>query len=83
MDSFRKLRARRYGVNYSYLFLDPSGKDLDELRGYVEDGKVRSVVGTTVELQDIEAVRKACQVVFSGKGGLGKMVIKITKADAS
>jgi NADPH:quinone reductase-like Zn-dependent oxidoreductase len=77
MDCVRKLRARRYGVEYSYMFLESSGQDLDELRTYVEDGRLRTVVGTTVELSDISAVQNACQVVYSGKGGLGKVVIKI------
>jgi hypothetical protein len=77
MDRVRKLRARRYGVEYSYMFLQSSGQDLDELRTYVEDGRLRTVVGTIVELSDIEAVQNACQVVYSGKGGLGKMVIKV------
>jgi NADPH:quinone reductase-like Zn-dependent oxidoreductase len=77
MDCVRKLRARRYGVEYTYMFLESSGQDLDELRKYVEDGRLRTVVGTTVELSDISAVQNACQVVYDGKGGLGKMVIKV------
>jgi NADPH:quinone reductase-like Zn-dependent oxidoreductase len=77
LDFIRKLRARRYGVAYSYIFLDPNGNDLDTLTRHVEEGKLKPVVGTTVNLSDIEAVRKACQVVYSGQGGLGKAVIKV------
>ncbi|KAJ6026903.1 uncharacterized protein N7446_004495 [Penicillium canescens] len=77
MDCVRKLRARRYGAEYSYLLLGSTGQDLDDLRGYVEDGRLRTVVGNTVKLADIEAVRSACQVVYSGKGGLGKTVVKV------
>lgn len=79
LDCVRKMRARRYGVNYSYLFLDPNGKDLDELRGFVEEGKMRTVVGKTVLLKDVEAVRDACQVVYSGRGGVGKTVVKVVE----
>lgn len=77
LDQVRKLRARRYSVDYSYMNLDSSGKDMNELRGYIEEGKIRTVVGTTADLRDIDAVRKACQVVYSGKGGFGKTVIQV------
>ncbi|EGD99341.1 hypothetical protein TESG_06695 [Trichophyton tonsurans CBS 112818] len=77
MDSIRKFRARRYGVTYSYMFLESSSKDLDELRDLVESGKLRTVVGTTASLRDLQAVREECQIVYSGRGGLGKVVIKV------
>lgn len=77
LDSIRRLRAYRYSTEYSYMFLQSSGKDLDELKGYVEEGRLRTVVGTTVDLQDIEAVRQACEVVYNGRGGLGKLVIRV------
>ncbi|KAJ9298196.1 hypothetical protein DTO271G3_3801 [Paecilomyces variotii] len=80
MDSIRKLRAKRYGVSYSYMFLEPSGEDLDTLRGYVEEGRLKTVVGTTANMQDIAEVRKACQVVYSNRGGLGKVIIVVDKA---
>jgi NADPH:quinone reductase-like Zn-dependent oxidoreductase len=77
LDYVRQLRAWRYGTHYSYFFLQASAEDLDELRKYVEEGKLKTVVGTSVDLRDIEAVRNACQVVYDGKGGLGKLVIKV------
>lgn len=80
LDYVRQLRARRYGTHYSYFFLESSSDDLDELRKYVEEGKLKTVVGTSVDLRDIQAVRDACQVVYSGKGGLGKLVIRVIDA---
>lgn len=77
LDQIRKLRARRYKTRYSYMFLRSSGEDLDELSRYVEDGKLKTVLGTVADFRDIEAIRKACAVVFGGKGGLGKTVIRI------
>jgi hypothetical protein len=62
------------------MFLEPNGKDLDSLREWIEEGKVKSVVGTVVNLRDIEEVRRACQVVYDGKGGLGKAVIRVIKS---
>lgn len=77
MDGVRRLRAWRWGVEYMYWFVEPSGGDLDALRGYVEEGKLVPVVGRRVDLRDIEAVREACGVVYKGKGGLGKTVLEI------
>ncbi|RHZ70325.1 hypothetical protein CDV55_107699 [Aspergillus turcosus] len=81
MDSIRKMRARRYGVSYTYMFLHENGKDLDALREYVEDGKLKTVVGTTVDMSDIQAVRDTCQVVYTNQGGLGKAVIKVAESE--
>jgi hypothetical protein len=43
----------------------------------MEDGKLRPIVGKSVKLEDIRAIREACTQVSSGKGGIGKMVIEI------
>lgn len=77
MDSIKRFRAWRWSVEYEYLFLDSSGAELAELATYVEEGKVRPVVGSRVNLRDIDKVREACSVVFKGKGGIGKTVIDI------
>ncbi|KAE8153826.1 chaperonin 10-like protein [Aspergillus avenaceus] len=83
LDTTRRLRACRYGVEYSYMFLEPSGADLDLLRGYVEQGQLKTVVGTAANMWEVEAVQRACQVVYSNQGGLGKVVIRITRSDES
>jgi NADPH:quinone reductase-like Zn-dependent oxidoreductase len=79
IDMVRKWRASRWKVTYSFLFLDANGKDLDTLREWIDKGNVKSVVGATVDLNDIEALKKACQLVNDGKGGVGKTVIKIAE----
>jgi NADPH:quinone reductase-like Zn-dependent oxidoreductase len=71
----RKARAWYWSVNYSYLFLHPNGEDLDSIRQLIEEGKLRTVVGTTAHFKDLKAVRDTCQVVYDGKGGVGKSVI--------
>jgi len=63
------------------MFLESSDKDLDELRRYVEEGRLRTVLGTIVEIGDIEEVQSACEVVYSGRGGLGKLVIRVRKTE--
>lgn len=75
LDRVRKLRASRWGVGYDYLFIDPNGKDLEFLREWIDKGSVKSIVGTTVSFTDLEEVKKACDVVYNGKGGVGKAVI--------
>lgn len=75
MDRIRVMRASRYGVKYASIFLEPNATDLDLIRGWVEEGRLRTVVGTKVDFKDLEAVRQACQVVFDGSGGVGKAVI--------
>ncbi|GKZ21623.1 hypothetical protein AbraIFM66951_005171 [Aspergillus brasiliensis] len=81
LDQVKKARAHRYKTEYSYMFLQSCGKDLDELTRYVEDGRLKTVVGSVADLQDIEAVRKVCETVYSGRGGLGKQVIRVRKSE--
>lgn len=66
-----------WGVNYQYLVMQGNAKDLERLRGWVEEGKVKPVVGNVVKLSDIEGVRKGCQQILDGKGGVGKFVVEI------
>lgn len=77
-DAYRRWRAWCWGVTYMYIFLEPNAKDLEKMTQWVEDGKVKAVVGTTVQMQDINGTIKALEVVAKGKGGLGKTVIKVT-----
>ncbi|KAJ5106726.1 Polyketide synthase enoylreductase [Penicillium angulare] len=75
MDKIRVVRASRYGINYSSIFLEPNATDLDSIRQWVEEGKLRTIVGTKVHFKDLKAVQDTCQVVYDGKGGIGKSVI--------
>lgn len=76
-DALRRLRARFYSVSYKYLFLDPNGKDLATLGEAMTEGKLRPIVGSRVDMRDIEKVREACWQSYKGKGGLGKTVFEI------
>ncbi|EPE06508.1 alcohol dehydrogenase [Ophiostoma piceae UAMH 11346] len=75
-DAVRRVRAWRWGVEYLYLFMEPSGENLKQLAGYVDEGKLRPVVGSRVDIRDIKAVRDACMQVYKGKGGIGKAVLE-------
>lgn len=76
-DAIRRYRARRWGVEYEYLFLESNAVELGEVARCVEEGKLRPVVGSVVKLRDMEAVREACGMVYKGKGGVGKAVIEV------
>ncbi|KAF2446039.1 GroES-like protein [Karstenula rhodostoma CBS 690.94] len=70
VDSGRRFYAKQSNVEYSYLFMEFSGKDLDEVRAHVEDGHLRPVVGNQVDIRDIDGTRGTCKMVFNGKGGV-------------
>ncbi|KAG7286751.1 hypothetical protein NEMBOFW57_009065 [Staphylotrichum longicolle] len=78
-DAVRRLRAWRWGVTYLYWFLEPNKEDLETLAWYAEEGKLVPVVGTKVDMRDINKVREACEVIYKGKGGLGKTIFEITQ----
>lgn len=77
--SFLQFRARRYGVEFHHVFMRPSAEDLARLRGWVDEGLVKPLVGKTAQLEDIKAIREACEEIHSGKGGTGKFVIEVEK----
>ena len=76
-DAVRKLRAYRWGVRYEYLFLQSNAEDLEILSGYVEAHELVSVIGSITSLHDIDKFKEVCQVVYDGKGGLGKAVLEV------
>ncbi|KAK4113301.1 GroES-like protein [Canariomyces notabilis] len=51
-------------------------EDLERSGEWVAAGKIKAVM-TVVDIEDIEAVRKACTMVATGKGGIGKLVIRL------
>lgn len=75
-DAYKRWKAKRAGVTYMYIFLEPNSKDLESLAKWAEEGKIKAVVGTTVKMNDFKKVIEALEVVFKGKGGLGKTVIE-------
>lgn len=79
LDMARIVRARRWGVAYDYLFVEPNGEDLNTLSECVAKGQLVPVVGTVVNMRNIEEVRAACGAVFKGKGSVGKTVLEVIK----
>lgn len=78
-DGISKLRARRWGVHYEYIFLESNAKDLDLLSGWIEEAKVTPIVGSRADFNDIARVRALCETVYKAKGGLGKAIIDVVQ----
>ncbi|KAI0442011.1 alcohol dehydrogenase [Xylaria telfairii] len=67
------------GTNIKYTFVSGNFAKREEVERtgeIIATGKVKAVK-RVVNLEDIQAVRKACDQVYTGKGGIGKLVIKI------
>lgn len=77
VDWVFRIWASWNGVTYGFLSLDPNARDLERLKGWVEEGKVKVIVGEVVKMSDIRGVRRGCEQILVGKGGVGKFVIEI------
>lgn len=65
--------AATHGVEWTYMFLQPNGKDLKLLASYVDDSKLKVVLDGTWEMSDWRAF---VDRHFSGRAG-GKCVLRI------
>ena len=65
-----------YGVKYESVLDKANGTLLAKIASWVEEGKLRPVVGTVIPFET-QALRDACTMIASNKGGLGKVVVKI------
>jgi len=77
LDFWNRFKAWMNGVKYSYLCSTPEQKDLKTLVKWVEEGKVRPVVGSTAALMEEKAVVEGCQKLFDGHGSVGKFVVTV------
>jgi NADPH:quinone reductase-like Zn-dependent oxidoreductase len=72
----RKMKSA--GVDYSYLFMHPGAEMLDRLSGWIDEGKVKPVVGRQAKLFDeFDEVKAGCQQILDAKGGTGKFVVQV------
>lgn len=76
-DAFLRFKAKRYDTEYKYIFMDPNGKDLTDIKSWVEEGKIKPVVGLKADLHDLEKVKEAAGATYSGKGVIGKTVFEV------
>lgn len=65
------------GVRYGMISGSPDVReDLEIVGEMIATGKVKAVP-TTVDFDDLEAVREICMKAYNGKGGVGQIVIRI------
>ncbi|KAK7757948.1 hypothetical protein SLS62_000326 [Diatrype stigma] len=68
-----------WGTGVRYAFVSGGAgrrEDLERAGEIIARGKVRALANV-VRLEDIGAVREACQMVYTGKGGVGQLVVKV------
>lgn len=68
-------KAKKRGITYSFLFMQPNGQQLSEISKLVESGKINPIVDKTYGLSEI---KDAFQYVNTGRAK-GKVVLKITE----
>jgi NADPH:quinone reductase-like Zn-dependent oxidoreductase len=69
-----RLRARRAGVSYRYLFMHPSGTELAELGELIEQGKLRVIID---KIFPFEKMPEALAYIESGRAK-GKVVVAMS-----
>jgi NADPH:quinone reductase-like Zn-dependent oxidoreductase len=77
LASFRWFHAWLYGIYFDGFLMHNNSTDLQKVATWVNEGKLKPVVGKTVRLEDIEAVREACVQMSSSSRSIGKVVIEV------
>lgn len=68
---------RGTGVRYGFVSGNAGAReDLEKAGELIARGKVRALANV-VRLEDLGAVREACEKVYKGKGGVGQLVVKV------
>lgn len=68
-------KAKKRGITYSFLFMQPNGQQLSEISKLVESGKINPIVDKTYQFSEIT---DAFQYVNTGRAK-GKVVLKIAE----
>lgn len=68
-------KAKKRGITYSFLFMQPNGQQLSKISELVEAGKIKPIVDQTY---DFAQIKEAFQYVNTGRSK-GKVVLKIAE----
>ena len=82
VGAFIQFWARRYGVFFRPLAMRESARDLVRLGKWIDEGKIRPVVGRVAKLGNVDNVKQGCNEVYGRKGGTGKFVVEIGEANS-
>jgi hypothetical protein len=77
LDALTRWWIGRYDVKYDSVLMKVKGGELEIVKGWVEEGKIRPVVGKVLGFGDLEGIRRECGRVMDGRGGVGKVVIQL------
>ncbi|TVY21678.1 2-methylene-furan-3-one reductase [Lachnellula arida] len=67
----------RYQVRFDTVLMKSNGGALERIKMWVEEGRLRPVVGTVLKFVDLEGIKGEGERIMMGKGGVGKVVIDI------
>ena len=68
-------KAKKRGITYSFLFMQPNGQQLSQISQLVEAGKINPIVD---KIYDFSQIKEALQYVNTGRAK-GKVILKITE----
>ena len=77
LDAIVRWWVGRYQVKYDSVLMKSNGSDLERIKVWVEEGKIKPVVGKVLKFANLEGIREECTRMMKGKGGVGKVVIDI------
>ncbi len=77
VEAITKWRVGRYGVNFDSVLMKVNGSELEKIKTWVEEGKIKPVVGKVLKFADLNRIKEECTRIMTGKGGVGKVVIQI------
>jgi NADPH:quinone reductase-like Zn-dependent oxidoreductase len=57
--------------------MKPNGSELEKIKEWVEEGKIKPVVGRVLKFANLEGIKEECTRIMKGKAGVGKVVINV------
>jgi NADPH:quinone reductase-like Zn-dependent oxidoreductase len=69
-------------INYDFVFGAHRNGDLDKIGEWVEEKKLKAVVGKVVDFSNLKAMRDGCSEIITWTGTVGKFVIRLVSEDA-
>jgi NADPH:quinone reductase-like Zn-dependent oxidoreductase len=67
----------RYQVKFDSVLMKSNGNELERIKDWVEEGKIKPVIGKVLKFADLGGIKEECTRIMKGKGGIGKVVVEI------
>jgi NADPH:quinone reductase-like Zn-dependent oxidoreductase len=77
LDAITRWWVGRYQVKFDSVLMKPNGSELQRIKEWVEEGKIKPVVGRVLKFANLEGIKEECTRMMKGKGGVGKVVINV------